>query len=403
MTSKVIGVAAEYNPFHTGHMYHLTRSRAMLGDAAVICVMSGSFVQRGEPAVFGKHARAEAAVHCGANLVLELPLPWAMSSAEGFARGCAGLLGALGVVTHMSFGAECGELMPLRTLAGALLTDAVDARICEELRRGMSYASARQCALEATLDAETAALITGPNNILAVEYLKNIELLRLPMEPLVVERCGAGHDQTAPAWETHRSASELRTSLGAGGDISGFVPEEAAAVFRRETEQGRGPVTLRTLETAILSRLRFCPEEVFHALPDTSEGLGNRLYRAVRQGSGFDDILAAAATKRYPLARLRRMLLGAALGLRAGMAAGVPPYARVLAADGTGTALLRQISACAAIPVVTKPATARDLPEKARAVFELGAAAEDLYVLGYSDAASRKAGAEWRRSPVILR
>lgn len=402
MTSKVIGVAAEYNPFHTGHMYHLNRSREMIGDAAVVCVMSGSFVQRGAPSVFGKHARAEAAVRCGANLVLELPPPWAMSSAEGFARGCVGLLGALGVVTHMSFGAECAALAPLQTLAEALLDFGLDEYLREELRKGVSYASARQRALEDALGAETAALIASPNNILAVEYLKAIETLRLPIEPLTVERFGAGHDRTAQAGETHRSASELRAMLAAGEDISAFVPETAAVVFRRETKLGRGPVTLAALEDAILSRLRFLPEEAFHALPDATEGLSNRLYRAVKRSADFDDILDAAATKRYPLARLRRMLLGAALGLRAGMADGVPPYARVLAADSVGTELLRRIGERASVPIITKPAAARDLPEKARAVFELGAAAEDLYVLGYTDAAERKAGAEWRRSPVIL-
>ena len=166
---NVIGIAAEYNPFHKGHMYQMMRSREMLGDAALVCVMSGSFVQRGAPAAFGKHARAEAAVRCGADLVLELPLPWALSSAEGFARGCVGLLGALGVVTHMSFGAECGDIAPLREIAQTLLRPELDVRIGEELRAGISYAAARQRALEAFLGAETAALIAAPNNILAVE------------------------------------------------------------------------------------------------------------------------------------------------------------------------------------------------------------------------------------------
>lgn len=400
---KVIGIAAEYNPFHTGHLHHLTESRAQLGDADVICVMSGSFVQRGAPAIFRKHVRAEAAVRCGANLVLELPLPWSLSSAEGFARGCAGLLGALGVVTHMSFGTECGNVETLQTLAQTLLTPEVDTLIREELGMGVSYAAARQRALEKTLPAETATLIASPNNILAVEYFKAIISLKLNMQPLAVARSGACHDQPATDDAEHRSASELRTRMLAGEDVSPFLPEEATAVFRREVREGRGPVSMHMLETALLSRLRFLPEESFRMLPDASEGLDRRLYRAVRQAGSLEEILTLAATKRYPTARLRRMLMCAALGVRTGMATGTPPYARVLAADAAGTELLRRIGEESSVPLVTKPAAARELPDRAREVFELGAAAEDFYVLAYAEGKDRAAGADWRQSPVILR
>ena len=397
-----IGVAAEYNPFHKGHGYHLEQSRALAGGGTVICVMSGDFVQRGEAAVFAKHARAEAAVRGGADLVLELPLPWALSSAEGFARGCVGLLASLGIVTHMSFGTESGTLAPLLSAAEALLDPAVDAQIREELDSGISYAAARQRAL-ARRGAALAGAVETPNNILAVEYLKAMYALGVHMEPLAIPRRGAGHDRISAPGESYPSASELRTMLASGRDAFRGMPPAAVEVFRREMERGRGPVTAESLETAVLSRLRMLPTSAYNELPDASEGLGNRLSRAVRTEATLDGVLAAARTKRYTLSRLRRMLLCAALGLGAGMAEGLPLYARVLAANEAGLEALRQIGEHGRVPVIAKPAAARELDTEAAALFARNAAATDLYVLGYAAREERRAGADWRESPRIVR
>ena len=182
----IIGIIAEYNPFHTGHEYHIARRRELLGaDSTVICVMSGDFVQRGEAALYSKFARAEAACRCGADLVIELPLPWALSSAEGFARGAVGLLGALGA-THLSFGSECGDVQRLERIAENLIDPAVNAEISRELNENAnnSYASARQTVLARRLGDE-AKLIEQPNNILAVEYLKAIYEQRLDITATV--------------------------------------------------------------------------------------------------------------------------------------------------------------------------------------------------------------------------
>ena len=160
---------------------------------------------------------------------------------------------------------------------------------------------------------------------------------------------------------------------------------------------------MRELETAVLSRLRCCPEADFEALPDATEGLGQRLYRAARTEPGIEGVWSAAATKRYPVARLRRMTMAAALGLRAGMADGTPPYARVLAFNETGRALLGEIGGRTRIPVLTRPASIREQDDAAQKVFALGAAAEDLYVLGFSARSERTGGSDWRQSPVFIR
>jgi len=399
---KTIGIVGEYNPFHNGHLHHMRESLAAVGDdAAVVCVMSGDFVQRGEAAVFSKFPRAEAAVRCGVSLVLELPLPWSLSSAEGFCRGAVGLLGAIGVVDLLSFGSEAGTLEPLNALAVALLDPALDQRIRTELETGCSYAAARQRVLETELGNELAGHLERPNNILAVEYLRALYEQRLSIEPLTIPRSGAGHDRTAGSG-TLRSASELRGLLRAGQDITDLVPSAAEEIFRRELHMGRGPMPGPALETAILSRLRFPGVGIFDELPDAAEGLENLLRAAARTEPTLDAAALTAKSKRYALSRLRRMLLCAALGIKRGLADGIPPYARVLAADNRGRELLRRMSEHSTVPVVTKPAAVKELSPEARQIFELGATAHDLYVLGYTPVEERRGGGDWRATPAII-
>ena len=398
---NICGIVAEYNPFHAGHEYHIAGTRAQLGaDTAIVCAMSGSFVQRGEAAAFTKNARAEAAVKCGADLVLELPLPWVLSSAEGFARGAVGMLAATGVVTHLSFGSESGDLAELQKAEEILRKPEIHDLFAAELAGGHSFAVARQAAAE-KLARRRMEVFSSPNNILAIEYLKAIHSYDLALTPITVARAGAAHDSA----ETSEmpSASFLREKLAAGEGIDGFLPTAAAEVFRRETEAGRGPVTPEALETALLSRLRMLPKEAFAGLPDAGEGLHNRLYRAVRSGNSIADILEAAKTKRYAMSRLRRMLCCAALGVTALDSRGMPPYLRVLATNERGLAVLREMQEKANVPVITKPAEIRSLDGHAQHIFELESAATDLLVLGFSASEEKTADRDWRLSPVIVR
>lgn len=397
---RVVGIVTEFNPFHNGHALMLERAREAMGeDTAVVCCMSGDFVQRGEAAVWSKFARAEAAARCGADLVFELPLPWALSSAEGFARGGVGLLAALGVVDCLCFGSECGETEPLERAAEALLSPALAAELRRELESGIPFAAARQRALAAVTDEETARLVETPNNILAVEYIRAIYELGLDLGFMTVRREGAEHDGQGEG--SIRSASELRSRIAAGKSCSGFMPDAAIAVFEREAERGRGPVLMETLEPMLLARLRMLPDEEFSRLPDASEGLGNRLRAAVRDEPTLDGVLAAAKSKRYALSRIRRMTMCACLGVREGMAEGVPPYARLLAASERGRELLRRAQDKSRIPIITKAAAARQLPRETLSVFELGSGARDLYVLGYRAAAERRGGTDWRTGPAL--
>lgn len=396
---NICGIVAEYNPFHAGHAYHIEQTRLQLGEeTAIVCAMSGNFVQRGEVAILSKNARAAAAVGGGADLVLELPLPWAISSAERFARGAVELLAATGVVTHLSFGSESGDIAALGEAEALLRRPEFGELLTAELSSGVSFAAARQAAAE-KLAGDCAGMFSAPNNILAIEYLKAIVAGNLPLQPVTVARAGAGHD-SADA-DAMPSASYLRARLAAGEGIEAILPEASADMLRCECAAGRAPVLAEHLETAMLSRLRMLPKSAFSSLPDAGEGLDNRLYKAVHSECSVQGILEAAKSKRYAMSRLRRMLIAAVLGVTAADSEGAPPYLRILAANERGLAVLREMRGCSTLPVITKPAEIHALDARARHIFDLETAATDFYVLGFPDALQRRPELDWQLSPYI--
>lgn len=393
---KLAGIICEYNPFHNGHKHHIIETKKALGrDSAVVCVMSGDFVQRGDPAVFSKHIRALAAVKGGADLVLELPLPWCMASAEGFARGGVALLDALGCVDYISFGSESGDLDILSALAVALLDPGVQPSVSAEMKSGITYASARQKVISNQLG-DISKHLSTPNNILAVEYLKALFELHSPMKAMTVKRLGADHD------EDGGSASDLRRRLSEKRTLRGLTPKACSDIFRDEAKNGRGPMSSKTLEPMILSRLRMLREEDYDLLPDSGEGIGRRLCLAAAEEPTLEGVLAAAKTKCCTLARLRRMAFYAALGIKQSHMDLAPPYARVLAANSKGRETLRIMTNRSSIPILTKPAAVRELSDECLEVFMLGSDAHDLWTLGCKSEEDRRGGADFRFSPRML-
>ena len=399
----VAGIIAEYNPLHAGHLLHMERTRERLGtDTAIVCVMSGDFVQRGDFAIVRKHVRAEAAVRGGANLVLELPLPWAVSSAERFAEGGIRTLMAAGIVTHLSFGSECGDAGILQAAAQTLISEKFLPLLREELKQGTSFAASRQTAAEKLLPPQTAAVLKNPNDLLGIEYCKSLLQNHSSIEPLAVPREGAAHD--GPMTGGIASASEIRRLL-AGGEREKALARMSPAMrdgYLREEHAGRAPAVSETCERAILAKLRMMSQEDCMALDESREGLGNRFYAAARTAATLSDFLNAVKTKRYAYARLRRMVLWAYLGLRPEEFPERPPYLRVLAADDTGCALLRSMRTAASVPILTKPAGVWRMPEPAQRLLQMEACADDLYALAFPDLAAAEGGREWREGPVIL-
>lgn len=327
---QIAGIICEYNPLHLGHKKQIDflKSRGY----AVVCLMSGNFVQRGEPAIFDKMTRARAAVDAGADLVLELPVPYALSSAEGFAAGGVEILSRL--CDTLCFGAEDANTAALMDLARGLLSPEFSQKLRPHLDTGLSFPAARTKALaEMGLCAQ---LLDTPNNILAVEYCKAILSQNSPLKVLPIYRGGSYHDEEADA--ENPSATSLRNLLLNGEKWDDFVPEAAVSCFENT------PIhSLKHAEKAILYRLRTMTDAEFEALPYGSEGLWRKLMHASRECGTLEEIIAATKSKRYTRTRIDRMILCAFLELTAGDLKSPVTYCRVLAFNDTGRTILKKV------------------------------------------------------------
>ena len=392
---KICGIIAEYDPFHTGHRHQIQKVRSLLGaDCAVVCVMSGNWTQRGGPALVDKHTRARMALTGGADLVLEQPLPCAIASAESFAQGGVAVLNATGIVTHLCFGSECGDLVTLSRAAQALDSAEYGDTLRNGLDQGLSFPSARQQAVQ-QLIGNDADCLSLPNNNLGVEYLRALNRLNSDITPVTIQREGAGHGQTPAGGFASASFLRQQALAECWDEVSPYLDHQALALLREIP-----CADYRRAERAILYRLRQMSREELTALPDCGEGLSNRLYQAIQVETSLEAILSSVKTRRYTHARLRRIILWAFLGLSANDRTEAPAYLRVLGMNNTGQTLLRSMSDCTTAPLLTKPAHVRNLSADAQHLFDLEAHATDLY--GFCLPELPPCGAEWKRTPVII-
>lgn len=370
---RIVGIVAEYNPFHAGHRYHIEETRGRLGaECAVVAAMSGNFVQRGECAITDKWTRAGMALEGGADLVLELPTVWACASAEHFAYGAVSVLRMAGVDT-LSFGSESGNGEALRRAAQALDSQPFQAALRKHLDEGLPFAVCRQRAVEDLLGAEAAACLSSPNDNLGVEYLKAARRLDFAPEVIAVPRVGAGHD--GGDHPEYPSASHIRRQV-----LSGEISME-------------NPASLTYNQRGIMTILRGVKEKSLTAIPDSGEGLDRRLFEAIRKAETLEQVYELTKSKRYAHARIRRMALWAALGLKERDRPAQVPYLRVLGANGRGRAVLKAIPGD--VTVITKPSRGKGLP-----LMELEARCTDFYAMCRERPGP--CGLEWTNSPVIL-
>lgn len=374
-----VGIVCEYNPFHRGHWKQIDWIRREFGaETGIICAMSGNYVQRGYPAIFDKTLRAEAALRCGADLIVELPVTAALSSAEGFAAGGVAVLSRL--CDGLCFGAETADTELLQATAQALLSEDFPPLLRRELDKGRSFPAARQAALEALGFSGT--ILESPNNILAVEYCKAIIRQSSPMKPIPISREGSYHAENADS--ENPSATSLRLRLERGLNICEYLPDAAGQVFA-----GAPIHTLEAGERAVLGKLRTMTAEEFEALPFGSEGLWRRLMRESRAQASLEDIACAAKSKRYTRSRIDRMILCAFLDITAERMAMDIPYVRVLGFNHRGRSILSSakksgffVNAGQAVP---------------HPLWELETRWEDLYGLFQAETPGRPGRAKDRR------
>jgi len=364
-----VGIIAEFNPLHKGHEYLINEAKK-IGD--VVCVISGNFVQRGETAIAEKRIRAAAALKAGADVIIELPVLWSMSTAQNFALGGVSALMAAGCDTLM-FGSECGEVGELLKTAEILTSQEFSHALEKYLNSGVTFAAARQSAAEECGAAK--GILQGANNNLAIEYIIAAEALGADFEFKTVKRRGADHDSAAI--DEFVSASLLRERLKAGDKefCSRYMSEEILSLFAEnisETEK---------IEGGIISVLRMKSKENFENLPDLSEGVENKIFSAIRLATSLEGLYNEIKVKRYTLARIRRLVLAAVLDFDNEFFMKPLPYVRVLGFNKNGEAVIRKAAKNSSVPIVMRPSEIENLPTTAQKVFKTECKATDLFAL----------------------
>ncbi len=379
---KIAGVVAEYNPFHNGHRYQVEQMRKN-GVTHTVAVMSGNFVQRGDFAITSKWERAKSAVMNGVDLVIELPSPYALSSAQGFAQSATYILNALGCVDEIYFGCECGDVEAIKSVANAMLSEEYAEHFSAAVNEGISYPNACEKAVRKILGDGYGNELQYPNNLLAVEYVKSIIESGYKITPCAIERVGVLHDSDEKNGE-FASASVIRqTLINQGVDaIKGYVPQATYDLLSQSHSSGKSPCCSGRLELAILSKLRTLSADDLRQIEDVSEGLENRIIDAVKSSGNVTEMLDKIKTKRYTHARIRRIIMRSFLGLTSHFSSQPPPYARILALNENGREIIKKAKDSASIPIITKPSHILKLDNTfAKELFEKEIELTDIFAL----------------------
>lgn len=381
---KAVGLVTEYNPFHNGHLYHLNKAMELTGADISVAVMSGDFVQRGEPAVLDKYTRTSMALNSGVNLVVELPVNYAVSSAESFAAGALKVLDYV-KADSIAFGSESGDIERLSKLAHILCDneDTLYKEISKYTANGISYAAARQKVVEKLTDKDTAEMLTSSNNILAVEYLKAIIKNNYAIKPYTIKRQGDSYNDT-DIRSDYASATALRGNLKAD-NISKYIPVKAGLILSSNANYIYSDDITEALFTRLLDILfaSSYDKNVFienvMKYPDVSKEIAGRLYksamdmitRTVPHGAGskdneafsFGSLCEHIKTKEVPLSRIKRALVRITLGLdkKHMEKYSNAPYIRVLGFDKKGQEYLSYIRKTVEVPLITKTADYKEM------------------------------------------
>ncbi|MGZ4163925.1 MAG: nucleotidyltransferase [Tumebacillaceae bacterium] len=403
----VTGVIVEYNPMHNGHIYHVEQARQTTGADAVVAVMSGHFLQRGEPAIVNKWTRTHMALRQGVDLVLELPVAYSTQSASLFAYGSVAVLSLLGVVDSICFGSESGDIRSLQTLSNIIVEEPplLQSLIREELQKGQSYPRATAQALTryAEQDPRLDSVLVGqPNNMLGLEYLAALRKFGSSIQPATIQRIAAGYNEENITHPTIASATAIRKATFQTGieTAEPLLPDVSYALLQEEFRAGRGPISWENFRQALFTLLhRETPEQLARYV-GMDEGLEARLLDAVRRVDTVHDLVAMAKTKRFTWTKIQRALTSLLLGVtreeqeRLHLAQG-PDAIRVLGFNHIGQQLLRQASADAHVPILTK------LPREKSPLLELDLRASRVYAQGYPE--WQPGAAQWDFTKPVIR
>lgn len=388
---KTAAVISEYNPFHNGHKYLNSAIKEHCADA-VVSIMSGSFTQRGDVAMLSKFSRTKTALKNGCDLVLELPTPYAVSNAEIFAKSGVRCAKALGCVDYLCFGSEIGDTNMIKTAAAAVSDHQVQLLVREHMKKGDYYPRALFKAVTEIFGIEIGNILSSPNNVLGIEYCKALKGTEI--KPRSFLRKGVDHDSLHTS-DDIASASNIRGMIKKKTDsieFSKFTPYS----LLNET-----PVFFDMFDTVIMYLLRLSTPEKLRTLPDISEGLEHRILAAANISSNVQEVMERVKTKRYTMAKLRRIMVYLLLGITKEMQSMEVPYLRVLGFNEKGKKILSEAKEKTDLPIIVKPSDSiRTLDENARKILETDILATDIRELALKE--KGKAGRDFTNGLIVI-
>lgn len=392
--NKVLGIIAEYNPFHNGHLHHLIESKKLVEADYTVAVISGNFAQRGDTSIVDKWSKAEMAIQNGVDLVLELPLIYSISSAENFAEGSIKILNSLKIVDYLSFGSELCDINTLNEFANVLYDEPKEfvSLLNHELQKGFSYPKARENALLIYLNdiRKYANVLTSPNNILAIEYLKALKKFKSPISPITIKRHKVDYNDTSIV-NGFASATAIR-KIALTNDVWSLrkvMPKSSFDILYECLRSGKTVPSLATFEREILYNLRRLSLAEIADLPDVTEGLENLIKSAANSCNTIDELVNIVKSKRYTTTRLKRILLYSLLGITkkdVQASKKIDPYIRVLGFNDKGKELLSAISnANPKLEIITSVKKFMDESSNRtlKAMLHRDVFATNIYTLGY--------------------
>ena len=392
--SKFLGIIAEYNPFHNGHLFHLNESKKITGSTYTVAVMSGNFAQRGNTSIIDKWSKAKSAIECGVDLVVELPVLYSISSAENFAEGAIKILDSLKVVDYISFGAETADMNILDTIATILYEEPKEYKnlLSEELKKGISYPKARENALMIYLNnvKKYSNVISSPNNILGIEYLKALKKYNSIIQPIALPRHESGHNDLNYHGNIASSTAIRNITKNNGFDIlRKLMPEPSYSNLIKNIKLGHVVPDLSVFEKEIIFNLRKMSIYEISQLPDVSEGLEFAIKNAANSCNNIVEFLNIIKSKRYTSTRIQRILLYSLLGITKkdiALSKKTQPYIRVLGFNEKGKYLISEVSkANPKLNIITsvKKFTDKNLNRNLKLMLEKDIWATDVYTIGY--------------------
>lgn len=368
---RICAIISEFNPFHNGHK-HLIDKACKLGYTHKIAIMSGNFVQRGEPAIISKGARARAALKNGINMVIEIPSVWAVSTSERYARAGVSIADSLGCVDSLVFGSESGNLEALSSIAKILDDPNFPNYLKKYTETGITFAKAREKAAQEMLkNLDTSLYMQNANDNLAIEYIKNLNKINSKIIPISIKRAEGVNII---------SASKIRNLVYSGIDFKNYLPKNSEEIIHDEIKNELAPTNTKNAEKMILYKLKSLSKNEFKALPDISEGLENRFIKVLNNSENIEKILLEIKTKRYTMSRIKRIIMAAVLGITNEIQKKDVPYIRILAADEKGIEILKKLKN-STLPIITKYSETKNLSTFGTKIFEKECFCTNIYGL----------------------